>query len=69
VQSVIRDFQILCVSPGRIHGRTRGYKWSLLKVGKGKYKGEHGGGQEESGGTFKTYADLWEGRNKVIPIQ
>jgi hypothetical protein len=26
----------------RIHGRTCGCKWSLLKVRKEKYKGEHG---------------------------
>jgi hypothetical protein len=37
------DFQILCVPQGRIHGRTCGYKWSLLKVREAKYKREHGG--------------------------
>jgi hypothetical protein len=26
------------VPHGRIHGRTCGYKWSLLKVREGKYK-------------------------------
>jgi hypothetical protein len=26
---------------GRIHGRTRGYTWSLLKVREGRYIGEH----------------------------
>jgi hypothetical protein len=40
-------FFVLC---GRIHGRTHGYKWSLLKIREGKYKGEHGGAQVESGG-------------------
>jgi hypothetical protein len=35
---------------GRIHHRTPGYKWSLLKVRKGKYKKEYGGAQTESGG-------------------
>jgi hypothetical protein len=34
----------------RIHGRTRGCKWSLLKVRDGKYKREHAGTQVESGG-------------------
>jgi hypothetical protein len=37
------DFQILCVLWIRIHGRTHGYKWSLLKVREGKYKRECGG--------------------------
>jgi hypothetical protein len=27
-----------------------GYKWSLLKVREGKYKGEHGGTHVKSGG-------------------
>jgi hypothetical protein len=39
VQSVIRRLVWL----GRIHGRTSGYKWSLLKVREGKYKGKHDG--------------------------
>jgi hypothetical protein len=43
------DFQILCVSLGRIHGRTHECKWSLLKVREGKYKRKHGGSQIESG--------------------
>jgi hypothetical protein len=34
---------------GRIHFRTHGCKWNLLKVRKGKYKEEHGGTQVESG--------------------
>jgi hypothetical protein len=46
-------------------------KWSLLKVREGKYKRKYGEAQVESGsracfsspGTFKTYAELWEGRN------
>jgi hypothetical protein len=35
---------------GRIHNRTHGYKWSILKVREGKYKGELGGAQEEPEG-------------------
>jgi hypothetical protein len=50
VQSVIRRFPILCVQCGRIHDRTCGYKWSLLKVREGKYKGEPSGVQVEPGG-------------------
>jgi hypothetical protein len=38
---------VLC---GRIHDRTCGYKCSLLKIRKGKYKREHGEAQVESGG-------------------
>jgi hypothetical protein len=53
VQSVIRrfeDFQILCVPRGRIHGRTHGYEWSLLKVREEeKYKGDMVG----PGGSWK----------------
>jgi hypothetical protein len=42
VESVIRRlFQILCALCGRIHGRTCGYKWSLLKVREEKGKREH----------------------------
>jgi hypothetical protein len=41
VQSVIRNFQSLCVLCGRIHSRTRG--WSLLKVREGNSKRGHGG--------------------------
>jgi hypothetical protein len=37
------DFQILCVPPGRTHGRTHGYKGSLLNVRERKYKREPGG--------------------------
>jgi hypothetical protein len=44
------DFQILCVPPERIHGRTRGCKVSLLGVREEKYKGKHGGGP---GGSLK----------------
>jgi hypothetical protein len=72
------DFQILCVPQGRMHGRTRGCKWSLLKVREGKYKRGHGGTRWKVGaeresfsfpGAFKTYANLWEGKNLVIPNQ
>jgi hypothetical protein len=72
VQTVIEDFQILCVPLGS------GYKWSLLQVREGNYKREHGGPRWKleaetvcisSPGAFKTYADLWERRNPVILIQ
>jgi hypothetical protein len=36
---------------GRTHCRTHGYKLSLLKVGKRKYKEEHGGALVGTGGT------------------
>jgi hypothetical protein len=57
--------------------RTRGYKWSLLKVREGKYKGSmvvpRGIWRQRvclsSPGAFKTYTNLWEGRKQVIPIQ
>jgi hypothetical protein len=66
---------IFFVPCGRIHGRTHRYKGNLLKVREQKYKREHGGQQVQSAvrecfsfsGTFKTYANLWEGRNQVIP--
>jgi hypothetical protein len=35
-------FQILYIPLGRIHGRSHGYKWSLLKVREEKHKGKHG---------------------------
>jgi hypothetical protein len=38
------------VPNGRIHGRTHGYKGSLLKVREGKYKREHDGAHLESAG-------------------
>jgi hypothetical protein len=71
------DFQILCAPPGRIHGKTRGYKWSLLKVREEKYKREHGEAQVESGvgehasllQMLLKHADLKEGRNQVTRIQ
>jgi hypothetical protein len=37
------NFQILGVPLGRIHSRTHGYNWSLLKVREGNYKRKHGG--------------------------
>jgi hypothetical protein len=43
MESVLEDFQILCVLWRRIHHRTHGCKWSLLKVREGKRKREHGG--------------------------
>jgi hypothetical protein len=75
--STPEDFQILCVSSGRIHGRICGSKGSLLKVREEKCKREHCGVQVEFGDrvffsspdTFKTYANLWKGRSQVIPIQ
>jgi hypothetical protein len=76
VQSTTRLANSLCPL-GRICGRTHGCKRSLLKVRKGKYKGEHSGHQWNLEakrasfsflGTFKSYTNLWEGRNQVIPI-
>jgi hypothetical protein len=69
VQSVIRRLPDSLYPMGRIHHKTHEYKWSLLKVRKGQYKGEHAGAQVESGdrarfsfsGTSTTYANLWEG--------
>jgi hypothetical protein len=61
---------------GRIYGSTRGYKWNLLKVREGKYKGKHGETQEDAGrqmcvfllsGALKTYDNLWEGENRRFP--
>jgi hypothetical protein len=49
VQSVIR-FPNSLYPWGRLHGRTRGCKWSLLKGKEGKYKGDHGEAQVEPGG-------------------
>jgi hypothetical protein len=49
VQSTTRLANSLCPL-GRICGRTHGCKRSLLKVRKGKYKGEHSGAPVESGG-------------------
>jgi hypothetical protein len=55
-----------------------GCKWSLLKVTEGKHKRDHGGYRWNleaeracffSPGAFKTYSNLWEGRNQVISIQ
>jgi hypothetical protein len=34
---------------GRIQGRTRGCKWNLLNIRKGKHKGKHGWAQVETG--------------------
>jgi hypothetical protein len=48
VQSVIRRLRILCIPWGRTHGRTHGYKESLLKVREGKYKMEHSDAQVEA---------------------
>jgi hypothetical protein len=53
VQSVIRRLPNSLCPAGRIHRRTRGHKWSLLKVREGKYKGEHGEVQVGSGGGEK----------------
>jgi hypothetical protein len=64
-----------CVPQGRIHDRTHGYKWSLLKVREGKYKREHGGNleaEEESASLLQVLlklTNLEEERNQVIPIQ
>jgi hypothetical protein len=40
------------------------------KLGKGNTMGRmEGAGGVSSPGAFKTYANLWEGRNQVISIQ
>jgi hypothetical protein len=79
VQSVIRSLPNSLCPMGRILHRTHGYKRSLLKVRRRKYKGKHGvsqvefGGQESMpfsfSGTLKTYINPWEGNNQVIFIQ
>jgi hypothetical protein len=43
VESMIRGLPNSLGPWGRIHGRTQGCKWSLLKVREEKYKMEHGG--------------------------
>jgi hypothetical protein len=43
VQSVIRRLPNSLCPTGRVHRRTRGCKWSLLKVRREKYKGENSG--------------------------
>jgi hypothetical protein len=48
VQSMIRRHPNSLCPEGRIHCRTCGYKWGLLKVRKGKE--EQGVAQMESGG-------------------
>jgi hypothetical protein len=68
-QSVIRTLPDSLYPTGQSPDRTRGYKWSLLKVRKGKHKWEHFGNRVESSGAYKTYDSLWEGENQVIPIQ
>jgi hypothetical protein len=57
--------------------RTHGCKGSLLKVRKGKYKGELGGHRWSlpaercfcSSGALKTYANPWEGEKKIYTLQ
>jgi hypothetical protein len=54
-----------------------GMKGSLLNVREGKCKREHGGPRWSLeaervfffSDAFKTYTNLWERRNQVIPIQ
>jgi hypothetical protein len=66
MQSVIRRLPNSLRLWGRIHGRTRGCKWSLLKDREGKYKGNiveqvDSGGQESCFsvlGVFRIYANL-----------
>jgi hypothetical protein len=63
VQSVIRRLTNSLFPPGRIHGRTRGHKWNLLKVREEKYKGRPGRSWKPrarfcSSGAFKTYDNL-----------
>jgi hypothetical protein len=47
---VIRRLPNSLYPTGRIHRRTCGCKWSLLKVRKGKYRAEHDVAQVKSGG-------------------
>jgi hypothetical protein len=78
VQSVIRRLtNSLCPREESMAGHM-GINGVYLKIREGKHKREHGGAQVESGGresvfclsgAFKTYANLWEGENPVIPIQ
>jgi hypothetical protein len=78
VQFVIRRLPNSLCSIGRIHPRTHGCKWSLLKVRERKYKREQGEVQVDSKdrksvflfpSCFKNLHYLWEGRNHVISIQ
>jgi uncharacterized protein (DUF849 family) len=50
VQSMIRSLPNSLWPMGRMHGRTHGCKWSLLKVREGNAKGSMVGAQVESGG-------------------
>jgi hypothetical protein len=38
-RAIVNGVGVIFVPHGRIHGRTHGCKWSLLKVREGKYKG------------------------------
>jgi hypothetical protein len=78
VQSVIRRLANSLCPAWKNLSRTCGCKWSLLKVREGNYKREHGGPSWDleaekacfsSPGAFKTFANLWEGRNLVVPNQ
>jgi hypothetical protein len=60
------------VSTGKNPWQHTWYKWSLLKVREGKYKGEHVGHRWNleaeraycsSPDAFKAYDNLWEGYN------
>jgi hypothetical protein len=52
-----------------MQGRTHGCKGSLLNIREGKYERELGRHRRNlEAGAFKTYANLWEGRNQVISI-
>jgi hypothetical protein len=78
VEYVSHKILVLVLCHGRIHGRTCECKGSLLKVRKGKYKGEHGRSRWSLpaervcfcfSGAFKTYDNLGEREKQVIPIQ
>jgi hypothetical protein len=78
VQSIIRRLPNSLYPGGKNPLQQHRCKCSLLKVRKGKYKGEYGGPRWSllaksvffhSLGVFKTYKNLWEGENQVIPIQ
>jgi hypothetical protein len=58
VQSVIRRIPNSSIPPERIHGRTCGYKESLLKVREKKYKVKHDGAQVEAGNQESVFLPL-----------
>jgi hypothetical protein len=70
---VVRRLLYLHTQLERVHGRTPGYKWSLLKIREGKYKGKHGEAQVEARSKkhasalqvlLKPTITYWEGRTR-----